>query len=106
MYITFIIGLRMHAFIYIHVHTGHMHVSLIIGTAVCRYLCYSCIRDLVDSLCRDGTDTPISPIQTKQLETPECCCSKSFRHISVSTNGYIPDSTLKVRKIHRYSDVY
>ena len=31
----------------------------------------SLIRELVDSLCRDGANMSISPIQTKQLETPK-----------------------------------
>ena len=63
------------------------------------------IIESVDYICRDGADTPISPIQTKRLETPERCSSEPFRHISVSMDGYIPKSTLKGHKIHHYSDI-
>ena len=36
------------------------------------------IIELVDSICRDGADTPISPIQKKRLETPKHCSSQPF----------------------------
>ena len=36
---------------------------------------------------------------------PNAAVLSLFRHISVSTNSYIPDIALKVRKIHRSNDI-
>ena len=48
---------------------------------------------------------PFSPIQKNSSKLTNSAVLSLFRHICVSTNGYIPDSTLKVRKIHHYSDI-
>ena len=39
---------------------------------------YNYIRELVDSLCRDGADTPIVCVHWKAFLTRERSCSKPF----------------------------
>ena len=49
---------------------------------------------------------PIALHKQNSSKLPNAAVLSLFDYISVSTNGYIPDSTLKVGKIHRYSDIH
>ena len=57
------------------------------------------IRESVDSLCRDGTDTPIVHVHTKAFYTRERSCSKPFWPLSYPTLTFfyqtIPSKCLK-----------
>ena len=55
-----------------------------IGSSSCHKRMYSgleshAIRESIDSLCRDGADTPIVRVHTKALETLKRSRSKPFR---------------------------
>ena len=59
------------------------------------------ISESVDSLCRDGADTPpSSPNVMKPLKTPERCSYKPFRYITWPTGVFIHDKILKIGKIN------
>ena len=68
----------------------------------CIYI-YACIIESVDSICRDGTNTPISLNKStcngSELPNADVLCL--FRQTACSSIHY---NTLKVRKIHSYSD--
>ena len=50
---------------------------------------YICIRELVDSLGRDGADTPIVRVHTNALETLERSRSKPFRAPSYPIPAFV-----------------
>ena len=62
------------------------------------------IRESVDSLCRDGADTPISLNIQNCSKLPNAAVISLFRHITWSRSSSVPDNSLKVGKITRYSD--
>jgi len=59
------------------VYSEPLPVTLILSLII--VIICSLIRESVDSLCRDGADTPIVRVLTKALETLERSCSKPFR---------------------------
>ena len=59
---------------------------ILLHVAVLR--CSLCIRESVDSLCRDGTDTPIVCVHTKAFETHEHSRSKRFWALSCSISMF------------------
>ena len=63
-----------------------------------------CIRESVDSLCRDGADTPISLNMQNCSKLPNAAVISLFRHITWSWSSSVPDNSFKVGKITRYSD--
>ena len=62
------------------------------------------IRESVDSLCRDGADTPIKP-KCDGSELSNAGAISPFRNITWPTSVSIHDKTLKGGKIHRYNDM-
>ena len=62
------------------------------------------IRESVDSLCRDGADTPISLNIQNCSKLPNAAVISFFRHITWSWSSSVPDNSLKVGKIICYSD--
>ena len=58
------------------------------------------MRELVDSLCRDGADTPISLNKCNGSELWNAAA-----HITWPTSDSTHDKTLKGGKIHRYSEI-
>ena len=62
------------------------------------------IRESVDSLCRDGANTPISLNIQNCSKLPNAAVISLFRHIIWSWSSSVPDNSLKVGKITRYSD--
>ena len=63
------------------------------------------IRESVDSLCRDGADTPLSLKKCNGSELSNAAAMSPFRHITWPTSVSIHDKTLKGGKIHRYNDM-
>ena len=63
------------------------------------------IIELVDSICRDGTDTPISLNKLNGSGLSNGAVIGLFRHIAWPTSVFIHNKTLKVGKIHRFSDL-
>ena len=61
-------------------------------------------RESVDSICRDGADTPVSLNKCNSLELPNVVVLSLFRQTTCSTSASIHCNTLKVCKIHSYSD--
>ena len=67
------------------------HISLqLVKMLMSSYLCKIFIRESVDSLCRDGTDTPIVRVHWKAFLTCECSRSKPFWAPSYSS---LPNNT-------------
>ena len=67
----------------------------------CIYI-HTCIIELVDSICRDGTDAPISLTKVHVMaQNSRTDVLYLFRQTACSSIHY---NTLKVRKIHSYSD--
>ena len=64
------------------------------------------IKESVDSLCRDGTDTPISLNKCNGSELSNAAAISTFRNITWPTSVSIHDKTLKGGKIHRYNDMH
>ena len=58
----------------------------------------------VDSICRDGADTPISLNKSNGSELPNADVLSLFRQTTCSASASIHYNTLKVRKIYSYSD--
>ena len=71
-----------------------MHAALLSGASL----------ELVDSICRDGTETPISLNKNNGSELPNADVLSLFREITYSASASIHYNTLKVRKIYSYSD--
>ena len=66
---------------------------------------YNYIRESVDSLCRDGPDTPIKPNKCNGSEPSNMAAISPFRNITWPTSVSIHDNSLKGDKIHRYKDI-
>ena len=64
------------------------------------------IRESVDSLCRDGTDTLIKPNKCNGSELLDAAAISPFRHITWLTSVSIHDKTLKGGKAHCYNDIH
>ena len=65
---------------------------------------YSFIRESVDSLCRDGSDTPIKPQhKNNNSELSDVSVLSLFRHKTCSTSVSIHGKTLKIGNILRYT---
>ena len=62
------------------------------------------IIESVDSICRDGADTPISLNKSNGSELPNADVLSLFRQTTCSASASIHYNTLKVRKIYSYSD--
>ena len=62
------------------------------------------IIESVDSICRDGADTPISLNKSNGSELPNADVLSLFRQTTCSVSASIHYNTLKVRKIYSYSD--
>ena len=62
------------------------------------------IIESVDSICRDGTDTPISLNKSNGSELPNADVLSLFRQATCSESASIHFNTLKVRKIYSYSE--
>ena len=62
------------------------------------------IIESVDSICRDGADTPISLNKSNGSELPNADVLSLFRQTTCSASASIHFNTLKVRKIYSYSD--
>ena len=62
------------------------------------------IIELVDSICRDGADTPISLNKSNGSELPNADVLSLFRQTTCSVSASIHYNTLKVRKIYSYSE--
>ena len=60
------------------------------------------IRESVDSLCRDGADTPN---KCNGSELSNAAAISAFRSITWPTSVSIHNKTLKGGKIHRYNDM-
>ena len=56
-----------------------MENTTVTSNSMSFHYCLKCIRESVDSLCRDGTDTPIMRVHTKARERS---CSKPFWTLS------------------------
>ena len=81
--------------------------SLLKGSLLERRYIRPIIRESVDSLYVGMAPTrPLAVYKQNNSKLPNAAVLSCFRHISVSTNGYIPDRTLKVCKIHCYSDIW
>ena len=65
---------------------------------------YVYIIESVDSLCRDGTDTPISLNIQNCSKLPNAAVISLFRHTTWSRSSSVPENSLKVGKIIRYTD--
>ena len=61
------------------------------------------IIESVDSICRDGADTPISLNKSIGSELPNADVLSIFRQTTCSASASIHFNTLKVRKIYSYS---
>ena len=61
------------------------------------------IIESVDSICRDGADTPIKP-KSNGSELPNADVLSLFRQATCSASASIHFNTLKVRKIYSYSE--
>ena len=61
------------------------------------------IIESVDSICRDGADTPISPYKSNGSELLNGCLS-FFRQTTCSASASIHYNALKVRKMYSYSN--
>ena len=64
----------------------------------------SIIIESVDSICRDGADTPISLNKSNGSELPNADILSLFRQTTCSESASIHFNTLKVRKIYSYSE--
>ena len=62
---------------------------------------YIYIIESVDSICRDGADTPIKPNKSNGSELSNAAAMSPFRHLTWTTSVSIHDKTLKGGKIHR-----
>ena len=62
------------------------------------------IIESVDSICRDGADTPISLNKSNGSELPNADVLSLFRQTTCSESASIHFNTLKVRKIYSYSE--
>ena len=62
------------------------------------------IIESVDSICRDGADTPISLNKSNRSELPNADVLSLFRQTTCSVSASIHYNTLKVRKIYSYSE--
>ena len=62
------------------------------------------IIESVDSICRDGADTPISLNKSNGSELPNADVLSLFRQTTCSKSASIHFNTLKVRKIYSYSE--
>ena len=62
------------------------------------------IIELVDSICRDGADTPISLNKSNGSELPNADVLSLFRQTTCSVSASIHYNTLKVRKIYNYTE--
>ena len=62
------------------------------------------IIESVDSICRDGADTPISLNKSNGSELPNADVLSLFRQTTCSESASTHFNTLKVRKIYSYSE--
>ena len=62
------------------------------------------IIESVDSICRDGADTPISLNKSNGSELPNADVLSLFRQTTCSESASVHFNTLKVRKIYSYSE--
>ena len=62
------------------------------------------IIESVDSICRDGADTPISLNKNNGSELPNADVLSLFRQTTCSVSASIHYNTLKVRKIYNYTE--
>ena len=62
------------------------------------------IIESVDSICRDGADTPISLNKSNGSELPNADVLSPFRQTTCSESASIHFNTLKVLKIYSYSE--
>ena len=65
---------------------------------------YTFIIESVDSICRDGADTPISLNKSNGSELPNADVLSLFRQTTCSESASIHFNTLKVLKIYSYSE--
>ena len=63
-----------------------------------------CIIESVDSICRDGADTPISLNKSNGSELPNADVLCLFRQTTCSVSASVHYNTLKVRKIYNYTE--
>ena len=68
------------------------------------HMTHAFIIESVDSICRDGADTPISLNKSNGSELPNADVLRLFRQTTCSVSASIHYNILKVRKIYSYSE--
>ena len=87
-------GGRIHC---IYNHTD-MHTICMIHDCTCHV---HCIRESVDSLCRDGADMPRPPYIGKACTRPNLEDLSLFRYLTIVYESLCTNNTHKLPKIHR-----
>ena len=82
--------------------------GLVAGVKLATRTKCTCIRESVDSLCRDGADTPapMPPYIGKAFTRTNFEDLRLFRYMMIKSwfaSDSLPNDTSKVAKIHRYS---